>query len=206
MLQEIFNQTILFVLTFTANLFASVSGGGAGLIQFPVLILLGLPFAEALGTHKIAVVFLGLGAVAKKKALKSLELDRAAGSIMLFIGTPAVVLGTFIIISVPSGIAQIGLGIITVTSGTYTLFKKEFGTREIENRSFLRLLTGAVLIALEGMFSGALSSGAGLFATLTLVGVFGLELKKAIMHTMLFVALIWNAAGAITVGALSVIH
>lgn len=35
------------------------------------------------------------------------------------------------------------------------------------------------------MFSGSLSSGAGLFATLTLVGVFGLELKRAIMHTMI---------------------
>ena len=52
MLEEVINQTILFIGTFTATLFASVSGGGAGFIQFPLLILLGLPFGTALGTHK----------------------------------------------------------------------------------------------------------------------------------------------------------
>ena len=57
-----------------------------------------------------------------------------------------------------------------------------------------------------GMFSGSLSSGAGLFATLTLSLVFGLELKRAILHTMIFVATIWNAVGAITVGAVTSIY
>ena len=60
MLEEVINQTILFIGTFTATLFASVSGGGAGFIQFPLLILLGLPFGTALGTHKVAVVFLAV--------------------------------------------------------------------------------------------------------------------------------------------------
>jgi hypothetical protein len=205
-LQEILSQTILFILTFTANLFASVSGGGAGFIQFPVLILLGLPFAEALGTHKIAVVFLGLGAIFKKKGIKTLSFDRTVGLIMILVGCPAVVIGTLIIITVPSAIAQIVLGFITIASGIYTFLKKDFGTKEIKNRSLLRNLSGIVLIALVGMFSGSLSSGAGLFATLTLAGVFGLELKRAIMHTMVFVATIWNAVGAVTVGAVTAIH
>ena len=203
MLQEILSQTILFILTFTANLFASVSGGGAGFIQFPVLILLGLPFAEALGTHKIAVVFLGLGAIFKKKGIKTLSFDRTVGLIMILVGCPAVVIGTLIIITVPSAIAQIVLGFITIASGIYTFLKKDFGTKEIKNRSLLRNLSGIVLIALVGMFSGSLSSGAGLFATLTLAGVFGLELKRA---SMVFVATIWNAVGAVTVGAVTAIH
>jgi uncharacterized membrane protein YfcA len=45
-----------------ANLFSAFSGGGAGLIQLPVLIFLGLPFAVALATHKVASVALGIGA------------------------------------------------------------------------------------------------------------------------------------------------
>lgn len=146
--EEIVNQSVLFLVTFVANLFASVSGGGAGFIQFPMLILLGLPFATALGTHKVAVVFLGIGAMSKKG----------------------------------------------------------FGSKGIENRSYTRTILGTICILIIGMFSGSLSSGAGLFATLTLVGVFGLELKRAIMHTMIFVATIWNAVGAITVGALTAIH
>ena len=200
MIEEIINQSILFVVTFIANLFSSVSGGGAGFIQFPMLILLGLPFATALGTHKVAVVFLGIGAMSKKGFNRSFAFDKAVSLAMLFVGCPAVVLGSVIIISVPSHIAQLVLGFITIASGIYTLFKKGFGSKTLENRSTTRVVVGTLLLFCVGMFSGSLSSGAGLFATLTLVGVFGLEL------TMIFVATIWNGVGAVTVGALTSIH
>lgn len=36
--------------------------------------------------------------------------------------------------------------------------------------------------------------------------VFGLELKSAILHTMIFVAMLWCAVGAFTVGALISIY
>ncbi|MGN0902539.1 MAG: sulfite exporter TauE/SafE family protein [Succinivibrio sp.] len=206
MVDEILKQTILFAVTFTANLFASVSGGGAGFIQFPMLILLGLPFATALGTHKVAVVFLGIGAIAKKGISNSFSFDRTVSLAMIFIGCPAVVSGSLIVISVPSDIAQCVLGLITIACGVYTFFKKEFGSDNLQKRSLKRSIAGCILLFIVGMFSGSLSSGAGLFATLTLVAVFGLELKRAIMHTMIFVATIWNAVGAVTVGALTAIH
>ncbi len=206
MTEEIIKQAILFIVSFTANLFASVSGGGAGFIQFPLLVLLGLPFATALGTHKVAVVFLGIGALARKGKLNEYRFDKQISCIMLFLGGPAVILGSLIIIKLPTQAAEIALGIITICCGIYTLFKKSFGAKTIEHRSLQRNIIGAVLIFLVGLFSGSLSSGAGLFSTLTLAGVFGLELKKAIMHTMIFVATIWNAIGAITVGSLMGIH
>ncbi len=206
MIEEITRQSILFCVTFIANLFASVSGGGAGLIQFPVLILLGLPFATALGTHKIAVVFLGIGALSKRRSGDNLTIDRTIALIMLLVGCTAVVAGSVIIISISSEKASIFLGLLTIGFGIYTLFKKNFGSKNIENRSLKRTLLGTLCIIMVGMFSGSLSSGAGLFATMTLVGVFGLELKRAILHTMIFVATIWNAVGAFTVGALTGIH
>ena len=49
-------QFILFLASFIANWFSALSGGGAGLIQFPMLIFLGLPFGVALATHKVASV------------------------------------------------------------------------------------------------------------------------------------------------------
>jgi len=204
--EEIIKQAILFCVTFVANLFASVSGGGAGFIQFPMLILLGLPFATALGTHKVAVVFLGIGAISKKKFDPTFKFDKTVSIIMLMAGCTSVVAGSVIIVSVPSDIAQIVLGFIVIASGIYTLVKKSFGATNLENRSKLRTIIGTICIILVGLFSGSLSSGAGLFATLTLAGVFGLELKRAIMHTMIFVATIWNAVGAVTVGALTEIH
>ena len=37
-------QAALFVAALIANLLSALAGGGAGLVQLPVLILLGLPF------------------------------------------------------------------------------------------------------------------------------------------------------------------
>lgn len=51
-------QFTLFAISLLANLFSAFSGGGAGLLQLPALIFLGLPFGVALATHKIASVAL----------------------------------------------------------------------------------------------------------------------------------------------------
>jgi uncharacterized membrane protein YfcA len=47
------DQIILFFISTIANIFSAFAGGGAGLIQLPVLIFMGLPFSVALGTHKL---------------------------------------------------------------------------------------------------------------------------------------------------------
>src|SRR3569832_652604 len=47
-------QLILFAVSLVANLFSTFAGGGAGLIQFPALIFLCLPFSVARATHKVA--------------------------------------------------------------------------------------------------------------------------------------------------------
>ncbi len=56
------DQLLLFVIALAANIFSAFSGGGAGLVQLPALIFLGLPFSIALATHKVASVAVGLGA------------------------------------------------------------------------------------------------------------------------------------------------
>lgn len=205
-MSALLDQVLVFLFTFTANLFASVSGGGAGFVQFPLLILMGLPFATALGTHKVAVVFLGIGALAKKNKSNQYTIDKAVGLAMLLLGCPAVVAGTLIVINVPTHAAELTVGFVTIAMGLYTLFKRSFGAQGLAHRSHVRFAVGCLLIILVGMFSGSLSSGAGLFATMTLTLVFGLELKRAILHTMIFVATIWNAVGAFTVGAVTAIY
>ncbi len=204
---EIVRQAILFAVSFAANLFASVSGGGAGFVQFPLLILLGLPFATALGTHKVAVVFLGVGALLRKRRSGGrFEFDRQVAFVMTFVGAPAVVLGSLIIIRIPAHAAEVILGFITIAAGIYSFLKKSFGSGSNEPRSRLRLLAGTLAIIVIGLFSGSLSSGAGLFATMALVGIFRLDLKSAILHSMVFVATLWNAIGAVTVGMATSIH
>ena len=45
-------QILLFLIAVVANWFSALAGGGAGLIQLPILIFMGLPFPLALATHK----------------------------------------------------------------------------------------------------------------------------------------------------------
>ena len=54
-------QFIIFIISYISNVFSSIAGGGAGLIQLPALILFGIPYYKALAAHKIATVALGIG-------------------------------------------------------------------------------------------------------------------------------------------------
>ena len=51
MATELLLQLALTAIAVVANALSTFAGGGAGLIQLPALILLGLPFASALATH-----------------------------------------------------------------------------------------------------------------------------------------------------------
>lgn len=206
-INNILDQIYIFAFTFVSNLFAAVSGGGAGLVQFPFLILMGLPFPVALGTHKLAVVFSGVATlVRKRKEHSNYSIDKAAACAMIFAGCPAVILGTLIAVIAPSHIAETAVGLVTIAMGCYSFSQKDLGKRSLTYRSPLRLTIGYLLIFVLGVFSGSLSSGTGLFVTMVFILVFGLELKRAILHTMIFVSMLWCAVGAFTVGALTSIY
>ena len=82
-------QVMLFLVSLAANLFSAFSGGGAGLIQLPVLIFLGLPFAVALATHKVASVALGIGATLRH--LREETMERAFEFVTLLVGVKLIV-------------------------------------------------------------------------------------------------------------------
>ena len=56
-----YNNILIFFISFISNTFSAISGGGAGLIQLPALMLFGFPYYQALATHKVATVALGFG-------------------------------------------------------------------------------------------------------------------------------------------------
>ena len=80
-------------------MFSAFAGGGAGLLQLPVLIFLGLPFGIALATHKIASVALGVGATIRH--LREGGLRRRIVLYILASGLPGDVLGARLILQVP---------------------------------------------------------------------------------------------------------
>ncbi len=195
------DQAVLLLAAFVANWFSALAGGGAGLLQFPVLIFLGLPFGVALATHKIATVALGLGSTLRH--LQGASLERNLSIVLLAAGIPGVVLGARYVLEVPGEWATAALGVLTIAMGLYSIARPQLGiSAEPRNRSGLPLLVGALGIFLIGILNGSLSSGSGLVLTLWQVKWFGLDYKRATAHTLALCGLVWNGTGAAVLGVI----
>ena len=199
------DQTLLFIASFIANAFSAFAGGGAGLLQLPLLIFLGLPFGAALATHKVATVFLGLGATLRHFREHSLE--RNVIMTMLLTGIPGVVIGANVILFIPDRTAEVALGILTISLGMYSIFKPSLGHQAMpRHRDRAGLVVGGLVLFIIGILNGSLTSGTGLFVTLWLIHWFGLDYKRAVAHTLVLVGLFWNGSGALTLGLHGIIH
>ncbi len=198
-------QLLIFIISLVANLFSALSGGGAGLIQLPALIFLGLPFGLALATHKVATIALGIGATARH--LKDNKIERDLALLILLAGLPGVVLGASFILQIPENIAKMALGLLTMGLSIYSFFSPDLGQAiELKNRHRKGYVIGGLTLFLIGILNGSLTSGTGLFVTLWLIHWFGLDYKLAVAYTLVFVGLFWNASGAVTLGLLGDIY
>lgn len=195
------HQSILFLASFLANWFSALSGGGAGLIQFPMLIFLGLPFGVALATHKVASVALGLGATVRH--FRESHLERRFSLIILGAGLPGVVLGASTILKVPSNYAQFVLGVLTMGLGVYSVFRPGLGMEYApRNRQGRDLAVGMAGLFVVGFLNGSITSGTGLFLTMWLIRYFGLDYKRAVAYTLVLCGLVWNGTGALVLGTI----
>lgn len=197
----LFDHLLLFLASLVANTLSAFAGGGAGLLQLPVLIFLGLPFGIALATHKVATVALGVGATLRH--LRSSTLERRFVLFILAWGIPGVVLGASLILRVPDRTAQVALGLLTLGLGLYSMLRRELGQHyQPRHRNGWPLWLGGAGLFAIGVLNGSLTSGTGLFVTLWLVRWFGLDYQRAVAYTLVLVGMFWNGTGAVTLGIL----
>jgi hypothetical protein len=198
-------QLLIFAISLVANIFSALSGGGAGLIQLPALIFLGLPFGLALATHKVATVALGIGATARH--LRDSRLERRFALLMIVSGLPGVIIGASFILQVPGRWAEIALGVLTLALSLYSFLSPKLGqSYQPQHRDRRGYLIGGAVLFIIGVLNGSLTSGTGLFATLWLVRWFGMDYTRAVAYTLVLVGIFWNATGAVTLGMLGNIY
>ncbi len=196
-MQEWLTLGLVALVSFAANTLSALAGGGAGLLQLPALLFLGLPFAEALVTHKIASTFLGAGATLRH--LKEGSLEGRLALLLLAAGLPGVVLGARLILLVPAQAGEAALGLLTTGLAIYSALKPALGQIHApRHRDVAGLAWGAGVVFLLGVLNGSLTSGSGLFVTIWLVRWFGLDYRRAVAHTLVLVGLAWNGTGALT--------
>tara|TARA_Y100001968_G_scaffold75362_1_gene66862 strand:- start:190 stop:963 length:774 start_codon:yes stop_codon:yes gene_type:complete len=196
---DIFSQIILGIVSIFSNFISALSGGGAGLIQLPALLFFGLPFSNALATHKVASVALGLGASIPH--LKRNILRREYVFLILISGMPGVLLGSFTASILPSDFSTSLLGFFTLFLSVYSINNKNLGSSEqIISITKSRLLIGCLGLFIIGFLNGYLSSGTGLFVTLWMITIFKLSFSVAVAYTLILVGIFWNGLGAISLG------
>ena len=186
----------IFLISFFSNTFSAVSGGGAGLLQLPALILSGVPYYQALASHKLATVALGLGGSLRN--YKSLKNDIYIAWQIIFFGSPGVIFGAFIVKYISEQYLYLFLGMISIVLSFYSFLKSDLGlsSRNIELR-LIQKLRFLIFIFLIGILNGSISSGTGLLVTILIIKTFKLDFLRAISLTFFTVGIFWNFIGAI---------
>ena len=191
-----FNNFLILLISFISNTFSAISGGGAGFIQLPALLLSGIPYYQALATHKVATVALGLGGSIRN--ISSLKKDVYILWQLIFFGTPGVILGASIVKFLPEKFLYLILGLFSIFLSLYSFFKTSLGQNSSEYKINFRLkLSFVILIFFIGILNGSISSGTGLLVTISLIKYFEIDFLRAVSLTFFSVGIFWNALGAI---------
>ena len=186
----------IFLVSFTSNTFSAISGGGAGLLQLPALILFGIPYYQALASHKLATVALGVGGSLRN--YKSLRNEIHIAWQILIFGLPGVIFGASIVISISETYLYLFLGIFSILLAFYSFIKSDLGLASANKKiNIVKKIRFSILIFLIGILNGSISSGTGLLVTILLIKTFGMDFLRAISLTFLTVGIFWNFTGAI---------
>tara|TARA_B100000214_G_scaffold56213_1_gene36061 strand:+ start:121 stop:894 length:774 start_codon:yes stop_codon:yes gene_type:complete len=196
---DIYSYMLLGFVSVVSNFISALSGGGAGLIQLPALLFFGLPFSNALATHKVASVALGFGASLPHLRSKNIQLNLAL--LIVITGIPGVLLGAYTSSVLPNNFSTSLLGILTLFLGFYSIKKKKLGSsnRQIAINK-IRIIIGSFGLFFIGFLNGYLSSGTGLFVTIWMIAIFDLSFSVAVAYTLIFVGIFWNGFGALSLG------
>jgi uncharacterized membrane protein YfcA len=190
---------LLFFISFLSNLFSAFSGGGAGIIQLPAILLLyEISFPVALATHKISTVLLGVGA-----SIKFFEKNKPDKRILLeslIVGLPAVIIGAFSIQFLSEEISRKMLGVLIL--GVFVL---SFVKNSNDSARRVDSIVIYLLLFCIGFLNGSLSAGTGLLYTIMLTKLFNMSFKMAVGYTLLVVGLFFNLIGAIVLYLISTI-
>ena len=193
---SLYKSISIFLISFLSNTFSAISGGGAGLLQLPALILFGVPYHEALASHKFATVALGIGGSLRN--YKSLRYDINIACKILIFGLPGVLLGASIVEYISEQYLYLFLGIISILLAFYSFLKSDLGLSSGNNKlNFVHKTRFVIFIFLIGILNGSISSGTGLLVTILLIKTFGIDFLRSVSLTFFTVGIFWNFTGAI---------
>ena len=193
---SIYKSITIFLISFFSNTFSAISGGGAGLFQLPALILSGVPYYQALASHKLATVALGIGGSLRN--YKSLGNDIYIAVQILIFGLPGVIFGASLVEFISEQYLYLTLGVFSILLAFYSFIRSDLGLTSVnKNLDLTHKIKFLIFIFFIGILNGSISSGTGLLVTILLIKTFGIDFLRAISLTFFTVGIFWNFTGAI---------
>ncbi|MEE2860195.1 MAG: TSUP family transporter [Pseudomonadota bacterium] len=172
---------LLMAAAFAAGFVDAIAGGG-GLITLPVLMLAGVPPAQALATNKVQGVF-GAGTAALSYAARGLvDLRSQWRSALLACAAGAA--GATLVSAIPTDGLRLILPVILI--GIALFFALKPGLNDLDRARRLSASVFAVtVVPFIGFYDGLIGPGAGAFYMIGFVTLAGYGVLKATAHTKL---------------------
>lgn len=180
---------LFFLGVFTAGAaagFLNVLAGGGSLITLPILLLLGLPAAEANGTNRVAILVQNVAAVWSFR--RAGRADVRTGLRLAAFTLPGAVAGAFLAIRISEGAFRAILAGVLVVAVIGLL--RPLGTRDGTDGSRTRVgVVSALALVGIGFYGGFIQAGVGFLFMLVLYRGLGFDLLTVNVHKVFIVLL-----------------
>lgn len=172
---------MLIAAAFAAGFVDSIAGGG-GLITVPVLMLAGMPPAQALATNKVQGVF-GAATAAISYATSGLvDLRQQWGMALIALAGGAT--GAALVSHLPTQALRLGLPVVLIGIAAFFALRPGLDDNDRHSRLPPALFAGTV-VPLIGFYDGLVGPGTGAFFMIGFVALAGFGVLKATAQTKL---------------------
>jgi uncharacterized protein len=162
---------VVFIVGFFARLLSNLAGGGAGLIETPLLLMLGIPPKITVATRKFAAI--GGHGVSAYQFHKFKKIHWKIAITLAVITAIATTIGANILLSINEDFLKNFIAIMMLVALPFTFFKKSFGMkRKIVSKS--KEYFGYVVNFFIFIIDSFVGVGGGLLSSLSIIIFMGL--------------------------------
>ncbi len=181
--------TIILISSFIATALSSMSGGGASVINIPVMLSLGISFPLATAAQKVSSMFWVLPA--SYNYLKGRKIDWKFLILFSVIGLAGAYVGTLVVLSINQRTAGIIVGVLILCLVLYVLLKKDMGLSETKIYSPLRRSIAYVFALILGFYESFFGSGNGILFSIIAFKTRGFDFMNALGYYY-SIAFLWE--------------
>jgi len=188
------NFFIILFSSFIATALSSMSGGGASVINIPVMLSLGISFPMATAAQKVSSMFWVLPA--SYNYLKDRKVDWKFLAIFSLIGLIGVYIGTIVVLAINQRVAGIIIGILILSLVVYVLLKKNIGLAETKIYSPFGQSIAYIFAIILGFYESFFGSGNGILFSIITFKTKGFDFIDALGYYY-SVAFLWEILAVI---------